>query len=179
MEIRLTAAQVAEAEAMAAQTYERWKDEAGYYGNRPDKHRTGKLGEVAVESWLVSGGITVESPFRTPDRESEADLVAYRARLEVKTWDSSYWHEWGRCVQADQAEDLSRKADVVVWCSLSESSEAPTVAIHGYSDVGEVLAAPIRRTGPPWRKVTNYQIDLPLIRPLDELLKRLAGPEFR
>jgi hypothetical protein len=96
---------------------ERWSQQAGRYTNYLTSHFKGKLGELAVEKFLLEKGYKLDSHFRFADRENLSDIVikvrGYRevCRVEVKTWDARYWAELGRCIAVDQYEKIKKKAD--------------------------------------------------------------------
>jgi len=170
-EIELPVADVQWAADTARASFERWESQQGYYNNRLNSHFKGKLGEIAVETFLLDQKLKLDSHFRFADREKLADLVVkikgYNkiARLEVKTWSLNYWQDLGRCIAVDQYPDMKKKADVIVWCLLDEkqildASTPVKVILAGWSKIDEVLKAPIKLTGlDNMRKVNNYQLD--------------------
>ena len=157
-EIELSIADVHWAAETARSSFERWESQQGYYNNRLNSHFKGKLGEIAVEKFLLDQKLKL------------ADIVVkisgYKkiARLEVKTWSKNYWLDLGRCIAVDQYPDLKRKADMIVWCVVDEISisDAPApvmVLLAGWSKMDEVLSAPVKLTGlDNMRKVNNYQL---------------------
>jgi len=169
-EIELSVADVQWAADTARASFERWESQQGYYNNRLNSHFKGKLGEIAVETFLLDQKLKLDSHFRFADREKLADLVVkikgYNkiARLEVKTWSLNYWQELGRCIAVDQYPDMKKKSDMIVWCLLNEKqildTSAPIkVILAGWSKIDEVLKAPIKLTGlDNMRKVNNYQL---------------------
>jgi len=170
-EIELPVADVQWAADTARASFERWESQQGYYNNRLNSHFKGKLGEIAVEKFLLDQKLKLDSHFRFADRENLADLVVKIkghnkiARLEVKTWSLNYWQDLGRCIAVDQYPDMKKKADVIVWCLLDEkqildASTPVKVILAGWSKIDEVLKAPIKLTGlDNMRKVNNYQLD--------------------
>jgi len=171
-EIELSIADVHWAAETARSSFERWESQQGYYNNRLNSHFKGKLGEIAVEKFLLDQKLKLDSHFRFSDREKLADIVVkisgYKkiARLEVKTWSKNYWLDLGRCIAVDQYPDLKKKAGVIVWCVADEkqisdaSASAPvTVLLASWSKMDEVLSAPVKLTGlDNMRKVNNYQL---------------------
>ncbi len=167
-EIELSLADVQWAADTARSSFERWESQQGYYNNRLNSHFKGKLGEVAVEKFLLDQKLKLDSHFRFSDRENLADIVVkingYKkiARLEIKTWSKNYWHDLGRCIAVDQYPDLKKKADIIVWCVVDEKMilDAPVkVLLAGWSKMDEVLNASIKLTGlDNMRKVNNYQL---------------------
>ena len=147
----------------------KWKGQRGYYNNRLNSHFKGKLGELAVERFLLDQKLKLDSHFRFPDRENLADIVVkirgYKKvlRLEVKTWSRDYWLELGRCISVDQFPVLKKKADVVVWCVVDVDGvvdEPVKILLAGWSTMDEIAKAPIKFTGlNHMRKVENYQLD--------------------
>ncbi len=107
-EIELPIADVQWAADVARSSFVRWESQQGYYNNRLNSHFKGKLGEIAVENFLLDQKLKLDSHFRFADREKLADIVVkikgYKKviRLEVKTWSSNYWLDLGRCVAVDQ-----------------------------------------------------------------------------
>jgi len=170
-EIELSVADVQWAADTARASFERWESQQGYYNNRLNSHFKGKLGELAVEKFLLDQKAKLDSHFRFADREKLADIVVkingYKKvlRLDVKTWSKNYWQDLGRCIAVDQYPDLKKKADVLVWCVTDASGVLDTpapvkVILAGWSKLDEVLKAPIRLTGfDHMRKVENYQLN--------------------
>jgi len=170
-EIELSVADVQWAADTARASFERWESQQGYYNNRLNSHFKGKLGEIAVEKFLLDQKAKLDSHFRFADREKLADIVVkingYKKvlRLDVKTWSKNYWQDLGRCIAVDQYPDLKKKADVLVWCVTDASGVLDTpapvkVILAGWSKLDEVLKAPIRLTGfDHMRKVENYQLN--------------------
>jgi hypothetical protein len=169
-EIELHIADVQWAAETARLSIARWEGQRGYYNNRLSSHFKGKLGELAVERFLLDRKLKLDSHFRFADREKLADIVVkirgYNKvlRIEVKTWSRNYWQELGRCISVDQFPDLKKKADVVVWCVTDADAIADTpapvkVLLVGWSKMDEVEKAPIQFTGlDNMRKVENYQL---------------------
>jgi hypothetical protein len=170
LEIELPVVDVKWAVETARTSFARWENQRGYYNNRLNSHFKGKLGELAVERFLLNQNLKLDSHFRFPDREKLADIVVkirgYNKvlRIEVKTWSGNYWRELGRCISVDQFPDLQKKADVVVWCVVDVDGivDAPAKAkalLAGWSTMDEIAKAPIRFTGlDNMRKVENHQL---------------------
>ncbi len=186
-EMELTIESVQWAIEVAKSSFARWASQQGYYNNRLNSHFKGKLGELAVEKFLLDQNLQLDSHFRFPDRENLADLVVkvngYKkvARLEVKTWSRNYWQELGRCVAVEQYPDLKRKADIIIWClvdvmDINEVLDNPMplkVTFAGWSKMDEVSKAPIQLTGSDgMRKVENYQLAEADLHSVGEILKQ-------
>lgn len=179
-EIELPSDDVHWAAETARESFARWESERGYYNNRFNSHFKGKLGELAVEKFLLAQNLKLDSHFRFADREKLADIVVkirgYRKvlRLEVKTWSREYWQALGRCISVDQFPDLKKKADVVVWCvaDANTAMDAPAkVLVAGWSTMDEISTAPIRFTGlDNMRKVENHQLAEAGLRAMGSLL---------
>jgi hypothetical protein len=159
--------------AAATTSIEKWSGQVGYYNNRFDSHFKGKLGELAVEKYLLENGYKLDSHFRFPERENLSDLVikvkryTEVCRLEVKTWDAKYWPELGRCISVEQYPDLKKKADIILWGvtdikdaeMLIQTPVGLPVLLAGWSTVMEIPNAQIKDTGiGGMRKVKNYQL---------------------
>jgi hypothetical protein len=169
-EIELPIADVRWAAEAARASFARWESQRGYYNNRLNSHFKGKLGELAVERFLLDQNLKLDSHFRFADRENLADIVVkirgYKKvlRLEVKTWSRDYWQELGRCISVDQFPGLKKKADVVVWCVTDADAIADTavpvkVLLAGWSTMDHISKAPVKFTGlDNMRKVKNYQL---------------------
>ena len=182
-EIELPIADVKWAAETARSSFARWESQRGYYNNRLNSHFKGKLGELAVEKFLLDQKLKLDSHFRFPDRENLADIVVkihgYKRilRIEVKTWSNNYWQDLGRCISVDQFPDLKKKADVVVWCVTDVDSAADAVApvkvlLTGWSTIDDVSKAPICLTGlDNMRKVENYQLAEPDLYAINSLLE--------
>jgi hypothetical protein len=169
-EVELSIADVQWSANVARSSFARWESQRGHYNNRLNSHFKGKLGEIAVEKFLLGQKLKLDSHFRFPEREKLADIVVkikgYKKviRLEVKTWSSNYWLDLGRCVAVDQYPDIKKKADVIVWCLVDEKQILDTsmpvkILLAGWSKIEEVVNAPIKFTGQDnMRKVENYQL---------------------
>ncbi len=173
VEIPLTIEDAAWAIDSAKSSIEKWSEREGYYNNRLASHLTGKLGELAVEKYLLENGYKLDSHFRFPDRENLSDIVVKLRgysrirRLEVKTWSANYWAELGRCISVEQYPDLKKKADIILWCvaglkdvePLLKDPQELKVSLAGWSTVAEITNAPVKDTGiGGMRKVKNYQL---------------------
>lgn len=167
----------------------KWSQREGYYTNRLESHFKGKLGELAVEKYLLETGHAIDAHYRFPDREKLCDIVVkvrkytQVCRLEVKTWSENYWAELGRCIAVEQYPDLKKKSDLIVWCVIDAVSVADflthpadvTVALAGWSRMNEIALAPVKETGTGrMRKVKNYQFAASDLHPIRELLKELT-----
>lgn len=188
LEIELTIENIQWAIEVARSSFARWASQPGYYNNRLGSHFKGKLGEFAVEKFLLDQKLKLDSHFRFPDRENLADLVikvdGYKkvVRVEVKTWSRNYWQDLGRCVAVEQYPDLKRKADIIIWClvdvmDIKEVLDNPMslkVTLAGWSKMDEVSKAPIRLTGSDgMRKVENYQLAGADLHPMGEILSNV------
>ncbi len=168
LEVELSPDDVQWAAETARTSFARWENQRGYYNNRLNSHFKGKLGELAVERFLLTRNLKLDSHFRFPDREKLADIVVkiqgYKKvlRVEIKSWGREYWQELGRCISIDQFPDLKKKADVVVWCVVDVDGvvNAPVKALlAGWSTMDEIAKAPTRLTGFEYmRKIENYQL---------------------
>jgi hypothetical protein len=184
-EIEISIEHVRWAAETARASFERWKNQTGYYNNRLNSHFKGKLGELAVEKFLLDQNENVDSHFRFAAREKLADLWLKQngdkkvVRLEVKTWSSHYWQNLGRCIAVNQFSDLKKKADLIIWCVTDASAVLNTpapimVRLAGWSKLDEIPQAPIRWTGlGPMRKVENYQLAEADLREMNDLLAAL------
>jgi hypothetical protein len=178
MLVHLDAREVADARALAEATHAKWKTTQGHYRNLSRSHLVGKVGEVAAEKWASQNCVLLEARFRDFEREGDADLLLGQRirtlRVDVKTWSSEYWGQWGRCVAVGQLAALRRKADSILWayaCDLSE--RAASVYLAGWSTLAEVEAMAPVWTGPNGREVHNHQVAENQLRGLDELLADL------
>lgn len=180
-EIMVQQADITWALLAARESLARWAAAPGYYSNRLNSHFKGRLGEIAVETWLIQHGVPAISHFRHADREAlcdietQAQLQAQRCRIEVKTWSAAFWPALGRCVAIAQVPALRRKADCIVWCvvALPPSPTAEqmqglsrvAVDLVGWSTLDDVCRAPMRITGTGnMRPVHNYQLDATMMR---------------
>jgi len=174
LEIPLNADTVQWAAESAKLSVERWSQQSGYYTNYLNSHFKGKLGELAVEKFLLENGYKLDSHFRFSERENLSDIVvkirrySEVCRLEVKTWDKRYWADLGRCIAVDQYEKIKKKADQIIWCmvqaedfeSLLNCPVPVHVSLMGWSWVSDIKNAPIRFTGTDkMRKVENHQLN--------------------
>lgn len=176
----------------AKSSIKKWAERQGYYNNRLNSHFKGKLGEIAIEKYLLQNGCKIDSHFRFSERENLSDMVVkiknytQICRLEVKTWDANYWAELGRCIAVDQYPGLKRKADLVVWCvidlakadELLENPGPAAISLAGWSKVNEISNAPIKNTGTgKMRKVKNYQLAQTDLRSMVEFMKEITSPQ--
>lgn len=183
LQVELDAADVRWAADAAHASIEKWSQRDGYYNNRLASHLTGKLGELAMEKYLLENRFKLDSHFRFAERENLCDIVvkvknySQVCRLEVKTWSASYWADLGRCIAVDQYPILKKKADLVIWCVLAPvnmdqltASPSPlVVSLAGWSTMAEISKAPIHATGSGgMRKVTNYQLEEKSLHPFVE-----------
>lgn len=169
-EIELIVPDVRWAAETARSSLARWENQRGYYNNRLNSHFKGKLGELAVEKFLLDKKLKLDSHFRFPDRENLADIVVkirgYKKilRIEVKTWSGIYWQDLGRCISVEQFPDLKKKADLVIWCvtdadAILDTPSPVKVTLVGWSTTDEISKAPIKFTGfDNMRRVENYQL---------------------
>jgi len=173
-EIELTVEDVQWAAHASQTSFAKWAGQEGHYNNRLNSHFKGKLGEVAVEKFLLAQNLKLDSHFRFLDREKLSDIVVkinrYKkiSRVEVKTWSRNYWTDLGRCVSVEQYPDLKKKADVIIWCVVDAldmkevlATPVPVKAVlAGWSKIDEISSAPIRSTGTDYmRKIENYQLN--------------------
>lgn len=173
-QVQLSVEDVQWAADAARASIAKWSQRDGYYNNRLASHLTGKLGELAMEKYLLENRFKLDSHFRFAERENLCDIVvkvknySQVCRLEVKTWSAGYWADLGRCIAVDQYPTLQKKADLVVWCVLAPvdmdqltASPSPlVVSLAGWSTAAEISKAPIHATGSGgMRKVMNYQLD--------------------
>lgn len=164
------------AESLATETFAIYKNSKGHYNNTANTHLRGKIGELAVSAWLDSNEIAHEAVFRDKNRMAEADILAGQAFLEVKTWDTAYWADLGRCIAVDQLAKLKNKASRVVWC-VTPSNLKPgiTVEIVGWSTIDDIEGAPSRHTSVNGgQSVHNYQVDIVSLRPPEDLMAELS-----
>jgi hypothetical protein len=167
--ITLLPAQVDDARAMAASTYERYRNHRGHYQNSSRSHFLGKIGEIGVESWLLADGIAVDAAFRDDTRDREPDVRIGSKAYDVKTWSPEYWDLLGRCVTPRQLETKFARCDGVIWAVGIIDLDPIRVGIMGWSSVSDIRAAPIRMTGPSGRQIANHQIETEDLRPLSSL----------
>jgi hypothetical protein len=159
--------------AVSQNSVEKWSERKGYYNNRLNSHLKGKLGELAVEKYLLGKKFKLDSHFRFSERENLCDIVIkvrkYTKiyRLEIKTWSANYWQELGRCIAVDQYPILKKKADFIIWCVVNSTAVAELlkkpqsvlISLVGWSKINEIPNAPIKDTGTgEMRKVKNYQL---------------------
>ena len=71
-EIELPVADVLWATDTARLSLARWEGQRGYYNNCMNSHFKGKLGELAVERFLLDQKLKLDSHFRFADRENLA-----------------------------------------------------------------------------------------------------------
>lgn len=77
---------------------------------------------------------------------------------------------WAGAIHRNRRARSDKKADLVIWCVLRE----PAVVLAGWSLPDDVRNAPVRVTGPLYRRIENHQLDTPDLREMHELQKRLS-----
>lgn len=172
--IVLTPEEVADAKAMAAETFARYRAQSGHYRNLERSHLVGKLGEVAVEKWLRSEGFDPDPAYRDQARDREPDILIREQGVEVKTWRPETWDKWGRCVTPAQARGMQKKSDAIVWAVADDEAEPVTVELVGWSTLEDVVATEPRATGPEYRPIVNHQLPAEAVRDLRELSQTLT-----
>jgi hypothetical protein len=175
-EIALGADEVRETLCLAQDTYERNKQnpKAGY-PNGLETHQTGKLGEVAAESWLLAEGLKPEPLFRDLGFEGDCDLRVASWRIEVKTWSIEHWEALGRCVTPRQAGWYARTDALILWTTVDQSNLQTNARIQGWNTPADVQCNEPSETG--WRKILNRQVPLANVRTPDTLLSILRGAQ--
>ena len=176
--ITITDAEFNSAQRLAKQTLDVFAGRPGSYNNTANSHLRGKIGEIASARWLSTNGVSVDSLFVDVANLRECDILATAARslrLDVKTWNQSYWKEMGRCIATSQLSTLEEKADGVLWCFSDPTLRAGArITIVGWNSMSEVRAAPRRWTGPKGkRQVDNYQVPEGDVRSPENLLSAL------
>lgn len=176
LDISLSAEQLAAAEALAEETYDRFKDVHGHYPNKPGSHRVGKLAEFAVEQWLRNESFDPDPAYRDIERSSEPDLLIGQEGVAVKGWTSGpSWEEGGRCIRPQQISGIT-KNKAIVWCYVNEAQGQPVrLTIAGWSTPDEVAAKPITMTGPAYPPLENHQVPVEELRPPEELIRVLRA----
>lgn len=164
--VHLPQALVEDAQRLAEMSLQRFTGVQGFYRNTSNSHLVGKLGELLIERILTSAGWKVDSVFREVTREKECDLIAGEIRLEVKTWNFDYWEPWGRCIAVTQLPTIRRKADVLLWVTVSSPHTPPVYgAVRGWNYVEDFDGLEPLETGPASSKVLNYQMPISEVRP--------------
>lgn len=176
--IILTDDEVSEAKSIADETLRRFGGQQGHYTNTRNSHVRGKCGEIACDRWLQNNAVNVTAAFRDISKINGCDIIASGAktlRLDVKTWDTRYWAEMGRCVAVGQIDSLRQKADAIVWCISPPVLEAGMkIDIVGWNTIDDVSRARRLMTGPKGRRqVYNHQVDQSALRSCAGLLDTL------
>lgn len=167
--VLLTESEVNDAHRLAEQSLARYATRKGYYRNTSNSHLLGRLGEMACHKWL-SNQTAVQPIYKDPDRDRECDLHVGNQRIEVKTWNATYWASWGRCVAVGQMDALQAKADLIVWTTVeSVTAKAASIQIRGWNTIQDILVLTPIWTGPTGKKVNNYQVPQSKVRPLSTL----------
>lgn len=170
----ITAEELAAATELAEKTLEMFAGRSGYYNNNINSHLRGKLGEIAVSTFLRSRDLTTDDLWKDLQRIGDADVVVpSRFRADVKTWDHRYWPDYGRCVSVSQFPKLRTKADAIIWCTSDSTIRAGmAVTIEGWNTMEDIAQAPRRHTGPPNRRqVYNHQLDPDSLREISTILR--------
>ncbi|MFV2044929.1 MAG: hypothetical protein ACC700_17045, partial [Anaerolineales bacterium] len=129
----------------AEESLGRWKTKRGHYNNRFNSHFKGKIGELAVEAFLMNQEMRNTPHFRSPesevlcDIEIEARAMGTRCRIEVKTWSSIHWDKLGRCVSVYQFGRLRQKADRIVWAIVDELATLDPVQLRESGEIAVSL----------------------------------------
>ena len=169
----LSESQITEAQELSNQTLRRFESLPGHYRNTNNSHFVGKLGEIAAQNWIDQNRGPCDPIFRDEYQQQSCDITFGKSRIEVKTWNRSFWEKWGRCIAVNQLPALEKKADVIIWCTVSIPPRTPAkVQLVGWSTLTDVSNSPIRWTGSEGRKVKNHQIYQNEIRPLASFLSK-------
>lgn len=168
-DVRLWAEELAYARSLGEGTFRAFGGNRGYYRNTTNSHLIGKVGEVAVARWFEEHGYAVDRLFEEPGHEQECDLLCGGRRVEVKTWTAKYWASWGRCVAVGQVPALRKKADFIVWVTADVHESTALVVLQGWSSIEDVLASPVRWTGPAGKQVENHQLNESELRAISRL----------
>jgi hypothetical protein len=163
--VTLTGIEVAEAHRLGDEAFELYRAQRRFYNNLGPSYRKRKLGEVAVERWARSLGVTVASTFRDVSLADREDLVIGGARVEVKTWHAPTWADKGRSVAPSHVPGLREKVDAILWCSVAGDA----VTLHGWSTPDDVGAAPLAMTGTTQHPATAHQVPIADLRPMESL----------
>ncbi len=167
------------ANTRAEETFRLFENSPGHYNNTLDSHFRGKIGELVCVQWAESSGFPCEPIFRDAHRMQETDLHwggPHSQRIEVKTWNATFWQNLGRCIAVNQMPNIRAKADIVLWCITPDGiASGISVEIAGWNTVAEIAQLPSVLTGPKGgRQVHNHQIPIDQGRPLADLVNLLT-----
>lgn len=141
----------------------------GAYGdNAFRRHVTGRLGELGALRWLSSRLPDVRPLFRSSDSQAAADIEVGAWQIEVKTWRGHNWDALGRSLAPQQLPRLRKKADVILFCSLSSEPDSSQVILQGWAPTALALQNGV----PKWRSAAKADLVVPasdLRRPTDLL----------
>ena len=169
------------AHQLAIDTYLQFATSQGHYQNTNDSHFRGKIGELACVRWAVDIGICCDATILDPTRMRDADLILgtppTQLRVDVKTWNTRFWQDLGRCVAVTQMPSMRAKADAAIWCTTDSCIALGTqVEIVGWNTIPEIEAIQPVWTGASPQQVFNHQIPIESVRPLAELAKIITTP---
>ena len=159
------------ADRLAEASHQRWAAQQGNYENTRHNHLLGRVGEIGVFDMLSGVNARIEPHFLNDSDEGLCDITANDVNLEVKTWTSGLWNQFGRAVAVNQYDRVAAKASLIVWCTWNASTRE--VRIMGCSAPVDVLQEPAQWTGPvAGRKIHNYQLSPWRIMPAFTNLKK-------
>lgn len=142
---------------------------SSYAHNKLESHIVGRLGEVAVMTWLKDVGL---NPTDTSDDGTASGDIAVTAAsapsmgsksrvaaIEVKTSREAWWVRNGRCLNARQF--ATPRCDIVVWCAVQNELPGRSVLVMGWLPVATALqdVEPMFRGGHPQLRVRRPMLD--------------------
>lgn len=97
-------------------------------------------------------------------------------RLEVKTWRSRHWPEYGRSLAARQLPRVVGKADALIWCTVPDTPPRPQrMIVQGWTPIGHYLAAASPVWRPGWSADITASIDV--VQPVETMRDSATWPE--
>jgi hypothetical protein len=173
--IPLTEEDLAIAEQLSEQTYQKYKNFNGHYRNLRSSHSIGRYGELAAYKYFKQLDMNTNPHFLDVEQDSLCDITADNIRWDVKTWNSKYWQVWGRAVSSKQLPFLEKKADALLWTSV-DPLQPSEVTIYGWSMVADIRLYEPAWMGPEGNRVHNHQVPPDKIRPLSGIKKEAPIP---
>lgn len=145
------------------------KQKSPYGQNTVHSHFVGKVGEMGASYIFEKLGLAVQNDFMDPRNDGKADFVINGCKIEVKCWVPHVYKSFGACVSEAQVERIAQKADIIVYCTYSESDSS--LIIRGWNKVQDMQYSPSVITGNNGREIRNKKMDPRPIRKLPIILK--------
>lgn len=178
--VDLDRADLVMAEKVAAARTKRYKGRPGKYktaaSNTMNPHRVGARGECAIEKWAKKIGSKDVVPLYSDASgvdDDKADLLVSRRKIEVKSWSTGTWEEFGGSIDPDQLSTIREKAEIIIWCQEvgGAGDESVCIKIHAWTSTEDIGRLPLRRLG--FDEIENFKLMSDELRSVESLRVKL------